>query len=131
MHGKKLGTAANRGGNAMTNDLRNRQRREFQLLAEVRRRFKESGYSFLQNLHCDCDGDSVVLTGQVESFRMKQMAQAIAGEVPGVKWIVNLTVVESGSPGRTPEYNSMSAENDNRAAPDRAGQSANPQGNSQ
>lgn len=52
-----------------------------------------SGYPHLWPVACHCSAGTVVLTGRVPSFYMKQIAQTIAGKVDGVRRVNNLLEV--------------------------------------
>ncbi len=47
------------------------------------------GYSSLNRIQCDSDGDHVVLRGALASFFLKQVAQDVAMKVPGVARVTN------------------------------------------
>ena len=59
----------------------------------VQRCLDDSGYAQLSNVACRCCAGTVVLTGQVTSFYMKQIAQTIARQVDGVQRVDNLLEV--------------------------------------
>ena len=61
----------------------------------ARRALKSSGYRALSRLTCDVvDGDTVVLSGVVPSFHMKQMAQAVILRLQVASRIENRVVVQ-------------------------------------
>jgi len=63
----------------------------------VLQRLRNSPYRSLRRITCDCRQGVVTLSGRVDSFFLKQMAQAFAQGVPGVDGVVNhLQVVPPG-----------------------------------
>jgi hypothetical protein len=56
---------------------------------QIESRLKHSGYRSLRKVGCEVAGDSFVLWGSVPNYHMKQMAQALAGEVVGPAKIKN------------------------------------------
>ena len=56
---------------------------------QVSHAWQRSGYRDLRGLKCEFDGGIVTIRGQVGSYFLKQMAQAIAARVEGVKRINN------------------------------------------
>jgi hypothetical protein len=47
------------------------------LLAELHSALKCSGYCELRRVHCTWEGDSIIISGCVPSYYMKQVAQCI------------------------------------------------------
>jgi osmotically-inducible protein OsmY len=47
------------------------------------------GYPQLRSVDCQSEGDSILLSGKIESFYMKQMAQEVATKTPGVRAVRN------------------------------------------
>ena len=48
------------------------------------------GYTQLTRIDCSAEGDEVVLSGELDSFYLKQVAQSVAIKVPGVRNVKNL-----------------------------------------
>jgi osmotically-inducible protein OsmY len=64
----------------------------------VEERLGASGYLALRRIRCECDGGVLCLRGCVPSQYLKQVAQAIAAAVEGVRRVDNrIEVVASGS----------------------------------
>jgi osmotically-inducible protein OsmY len=64
----------------------------------VSQALSQSGYAPLRRLHCECYRGTVLLQGTVGSYFLKQMAQAIASRIDGVRQIDNrLRVQEAPS----------------------------------
>lgn len=59
----------------------------------LRRNLSCLGYAQLNNIHCIVEGDELVLTGELDSFYLKQVAQAVALKLPGVRNVINEIVV--------------------------------------
>jgi osmotically-inducible protein OsmY len=57
--------------------------------SRVQQALRTSGYRDLYGLSCDYDGGVLVLTGEVGSYFLKQVAQTVAARVPGVAQIDN------------------------------------------
>lgn len=55
----------------------------------VRISFDQLGYSQLNAVQCRADGDSMLLTGKLKSFYLKQVAQSVAIKIPGVRSVRN------------------------------------------
>ena len=64
------------------------------LLAE--QRLHGSNYHVLQAVHCSVEADTLVLTGCLPSYFLKQMAQETVASLPGVSRLVNRIEVTSG-----------------------------------
>lgn len=47
------------------------------------------GYPQLQAVSCESEGDSILLSGEIDSFYMKQLAQEVATRTPGVRFVKN------------------------------------------
>ncbi len=72
-------------------------------LAEaVRARLHQCGYLALREIAIDTTGREVVLRGRVSSFYLKQVAQAQAGAVEGVRLVVNQIEVDKPSRNQGP-----------------------------
>jgi osmotically-inducible protein OsmY len=56
-------------------------------------RLRESGYAPLRNVACCCRAATAVLTGEVPSFHMKQIAQTLVLKIDGVEQVDNLLEV--------------------------------------
>jgi osmotically-inducible protein OsmY len=67
----------------------------------VERRLGASGYLALRRIHCECQGGVLSLRGSVPSHYLKQVAQAIAAEVAGVRRVDNQLRVLSANTRRT------------------------------
>ena len=65
------------------------------LLRKVTDQFRGNTFPPLRAIRCEVRGDLVILRGQVPTFYLKQMAQALTGKVSGVRRVVNeIEVVE-------------------------------------
>ena len=62
---------------------------ETDLARSVRGHFERSSYLSLRRIACAVTGDVVHLRGRTSSHHLKQIAQEIAGRVPGVRHVVN------------------------------------------
>ena len=62
---------------------------DLSLADRVRICIHRQGYPQLQAVGCESEGDSVMLSGQIESFYMKQLAQEVATRTPGVRKVRN------------------------------------------
>lgn len=58
-------------------------------------RLQSSGYSALRQVSCICDREVLTLTGLVNAYYLKQVAQATVAKVPGVSRIENRIAVRS------------------------------------
>jgi osmotically-inducible protein OsmY len=56
---------------------------------EAEARFRRSGYLALSDVACDVHDGVVHLRGRLPSYYLKQVAQAVAAEVEGVRLVVN------------------------------------------
>jgi len=63
-------------------------------MGEIRRTLDSLGYRDLALLDYEVLAGRVIIRGVVRSYYLKQMAQEAVRQVPGVKGIRNLTVVE-------------------------------------
>jgi len=68
-------------------DEANDRLRHVEMMAQ--RRFDKSGYAALRRLSCHCDGQRLIIRGQVGSYFEKQMAQASLRDLAGELEIVN------------------------------------------
>jgi len=59
------------------------------IMREVVDRFRRSGYQALSDVSCDARDDVIYLRGRLPSYYLKQVAQAAAAEVEGVRRVVN------------------------------------------
>jgi osmotically-inducible protein OsmY len=57
--------------------------------AHVRQRLRKSEYSELWHISCKEHQGVLTLQGCVSSFYLKQVAQTLAGQVPGIGQVVN------------------------------------------
>ena len=64
-----------------------RERLKQQDLAKTR--LSESGYPALRRLTCEVSDGVIVLSGKVSCYYMKQMAQTLVRDVPGIGVLVN------------------------------------------
>ncbi len=64
-------------------------RSQADLASSIRQRFERSGYLALRNVACEVSGDVASLRGRVDSYYLKQIAQVVAGETAGVRFVVN------------------------------------------
>lgn len=55
----------------------------------------KTGYPSLQNVHCETREDTLILSGVVPSYYMKQVAQTVVGKIDGIKHIENRLEVRS------------------------------------
>jgi osmotically-inducible protein OsmY len=58
-------------------------------VARVRQALVRSGYAALKQLQCALDAETLVLTGRVPSFYLKQLAQEIARRSSGLEQVTN------------------------------------------
>lgn len=65
----------------------------------LQERFRDSGHPTLSRLSVAAQSDEIVLSGQVPTFYLKQLAQTIAVQVCGPHRISNQTTVTNGSIG--------------------------------
>ena len=65
------------------------KRADQQITDSVSHAWQRSGYMDLRGLECEFAGGTVTIKGQVGSYYLKQMAQAIAARVEGVSRINN------------------------------------------
>ena len=56
---------------------------------EAEDRLRRSGYLALSDVSCDARDDVIYLRGRLPSYYLKQIAQAVADEVEGVRRVVN------------------------------------------
>ena len=62
---------------------------ELTLEDRVRLSFDQLGYPQLNGIRCVADGDQMLLTGELHSFYLKQVAQSVAVKIPGVRTVKN------------------------------------------
>jgi osmotically-inducible protein OsmY len=55
----------------------------------VRISFEQLGYPQLNAVKCNATGDLMLLTGKLNSFYLKQVAQSVAVKIPGVREVRN------------------------------------------
>ena len=60
---------------------------------QLRDHFEQLGYPQLQGIGCKVEGDTVKLTGQLDSFYLKQVVQSVAVKIAGSHSIENLIEV--------------------------------------
>ena len=56
---------------------------------QIRRTLSCLGYAQLNAVQCVLNGDEVLLTGELNSFYLKQVAQSVAIKIPGVRNVRN------------------------------------------
>jgi len=56
--------------------------------------FEQLGYQQLSNVDCEVEENVLVLTGELKSFYLKQVAQTVAMKIPGVASVRNLIEVQ-------------------------------------
>ena len=64
------------------------------LQQRLRESFEQLGYPQLQAIECLVEGDTVRLTGQLDSFYLKQVAQSVAMKIAGPHFVQNLIEVD-------------------------------------
>ena len=57
--------------------------------AAVQEALHLAGYGELRRVQVECDGESVTISGRVPTYYLKQLAQNIALDVPGIEHIRN------------------------------------------
>ena len=55
----------------------------------IRHSLAKLGYAQLNGIECKASGDQLLLTGELDSFYLKQVAQSVAIKVPGVRNVHN------------------------------------------
>jgi hypothetical protein len=70
------------------------QASELSLEIQVLRTFEQLGYPQLQAVVCESNGDQVTLSGVLDSYYLKQVAQSVAVKIPGVNSVDNQITVE-------------------------------------
>ena len=63
-------------------------------LQQLRETFEQLGYPQLQAIECSVEDDKVRLTGQLDSFYLKQVAQSVAMKIAGPYFVQNLIEVQ-------------------------------------
>ena len=53
--------------------------------AAVQQALHLTGYGELRRVQVGCDGDAVTITGRVPTYYLKQLAQYVALEIPGIQ----------------------------------------------
>ena len=48
-----------------------------------------AGYGELRRVEVECNGDAVTIAGRVPTYYLKQLAQSVALDIPGIKNIRN------------------------------------------
>ena len=59
------------------------------IATRVKNSLLQLGYSQMRTVQCQAVGSTIVLTGELDSFYMAQVAQTIAAKVPGVRGVEN------------------------------------------
>lgn len=62
-------------------------------LCEARRRLAASPYRCLRKIECDCEGDIILIRGELPSYFLKQLAQELLRELNGCSAVENRTEV--------------------------------------
>ncbi len=62
---------------------------EVSLEDRIRISFEQLGYPQLSAIQCTAEGDQLRLTGVLNSFYLKQVAQSVAVKIPGVRLVHN------------------------------------------
>ena len=57
--------------------------------AAIQQALHLAGYGELRRVQVECDGESVTISGRVPTYYLKQLAQNIALDVPGIEHIRN------------------------------------------
>ena len=60
---------------------------------QLQESFEQLGYPQLQAIKCTVEGENVKLTGQLDSFYLKQVVQSVAVKIAGPHFIQNLIEV--------------------------------------
>ena len=68
----------------------------------VKSAFRRHGYTQLDNVNCHVDRNTVVLTGELPTFHLKQVAQTIAMSLPQVAYIDNQIIVPTSTSNSVP-----------------------------
>ena len=55
----------------------------------IRDSFNKLGYAQLSAIKCTADGDRLLLTGELDSFYLKQVAQSVAIKISGAHNVQN------------------------------------------
>ena len=56
---------------------------------QIKSCFNQLGYAQLNAVKCKVDGDQILLTGELDSFYLKQVAQSVAIKIPGIRNVQN------------------------------------------
>ncbi len=59
------------------------------LVDRLRESFEQLGYPQLNAVECSSEGDELRLSGELNSFYLKQVAQSVAVKIPGVREVHN------------------------------------------
>jgi osmotically-inducible protein OsmY len=62
---------------------------ELSLEDRVRLSFEQLGYPQLNAVTCSAEGDQMLLSGELNSYYLKQVAQSVAVKIPGVREVRN------------------------------------------
>lgn len=62
---------------------------EITLEDKVRISFERLGYPQLNAIELTADGDIMLMTGKLNSFYLKQIAQTVAIKIPGIRSVEN------------------------------------------
>ena len=63
------------------------------LQQQLQASFDELGYPQLQGIQCSVEDDTICLTGQLDSFYLKQVVQSVAVKIAGPLLVKNLIEV--------------------------------------
>ncbi len=59
------------------------------VIDQIQRTLSCLGYAQLNHVRCTADGDMITLTGQLDSFYLKQVAQSVAVKISGTQNVRN------------------------------------------
>lgn len=68
----------------------------------VRSAYRRYGYTQLDNVNCLVDRNTIVLTGELPSYHLKQVAQTIAMSLPQVAYVDNQITVPTSTTNGVP-----------------------------
>lgn len=74
--------------------------RDAEIEESVLENLRAKSVSFGESVACECRDGSLVLTGTLPSYYLKQLAQESAGQVEGVRVVINQVQVDSAQTSR-------------------------------
>lgn len=80
---------------------------DWRLIAQVNRLLELSGYTSLREIEVNEREGNITLWGRVSSYYLKQMAQSLALQVPGVQQVINGILVDAADDAPTPRTASL------------------------